>query len=56
MANDKLRFLILSSGVRQWQIASAMGISESKFCKMLRTDLSKEKQESIIEIINKLKG
>lgn len=51
MQNLEIRQAILESGVKQWQIAEKLGISESSFSKLLRKELSGEKKKEILGAI-----
>lgn len=49
--NIEIRNAIFSSNIKKWEIASKLGVTDSTFSRMLRTELSKEKKEKIFEII-----
>lgn len=51
MNNLSIRNELFNSGMRQWMLADALGISEYTLCKRLRHELPKEEQERIINII-----
>lgn len=41
-------------GVYHWEIAEALGISESLFCRLLRHELSKDGQTRIVSVIDEI--
>lgn len=49
--NIEIRNAIFSNNIKKWEIASKLGVTDSTFSRMLRTELSKEKKEKIFEII-----
>ena len=55
MKNADLRKKAKSAGVRLWQIADALGISEPTMTRMLRRDLTPEKERQIIQIIDQIR-
>lgn len=54
MQNTDIRRAAAANGVRLWEIAEALGIADSTLSKMLRKELSHEKKQDIIAIIDKL--
>ena len=56
MYNQDLRKNANDSSVKLWEIANAMGISDSSFSRKLRRELSAEEKTKIISIIEQLKG
>lgn len=53
-ANSEIRRTAKECGVKHWQIAMHMGVSEQTFMRWLRTPLSKEKEKAILCAINEL--
>ena len=53
--NLDVRFAATSAGVRLWQIADALGITDSSFSRKLRKELSEEQKKTIFDIIERLK-
>lgn len=49
--NIEIRNAIFSNNIKKWEIANKLGVTDSTFSRMLRTELSKEKKEKILEII-----
>ena len=54
MANKELRRLAKASGVPMWRVAKRLGISEVTISRWLREELSAEKRELILSIIEEL--
>ena len=54
VANMEIRTKAKASGVRHWMIAEALGIQESAFCRMLRSNLSNETTTDILNIIDSI--
>ena len=54
MKNIELRTYALNHGVKLWEIAEKMGVSESTFSKSLRKEFDEEKKERIMKIIDEL--
>ena len=53
--NTGIRVAILTAGLKQYQVAEAMGISEEYFSKLLRRELPEKKQKEILAVINRLR-
>lgn len=51
MKNNDIRNMALMQGVKLWQIAERLEITDSYFSRMLRKELPKEKKEKIQNII-----
>ena len=54
MKNIELRTYALNHGVKLWEIAEKLGVSESTFSKSLRKEFDEEKKERIMKIIDEL--
>lgn len=54
-ANQKVREAAKTSGVKHWQIAMRLGVSEQTFMRWLRVPLSREKEDAIMKAIEKTK-
>ena len=52
--NNDIRLLAAGKGVRLWQIAKELHISETWFIRIMRDELPDEKKQQIIQIINEL--
>lgn len=55
MANRDIKLAIAGAGLTQYQVADALGWSESGFSRKLRRELPAEEREAILEIVDKLK-
>jgi len=56
MANDVIRTAIRINGLKHWQVAELLNISESTFVKKLRRELDIIEKEKILKVINKERG
>lgn len=54
MKNVVIRSAFMQAGIRQWQLAEALGISETHFSRKLRKELPDEEREKILTIIDRL--
>ncbi len=52
MKNIKIRRTAAANGVRLWQIAERLGISDANFSRKLRRELPEEEQQKILAVIN----
>lgn len=55
MCNATVRERIKNAGVFHWQVAEALGVSESKFCRMLRREMPEDQQRKVLEAVEKAK-
>ena len=53
--NIEIRNAIFSSNIKKWEIASELGVTDSTFSRMLRTELSEDKKNKILDIIKNYK-
>lgn len=53
--NNDIRIAILVAGLKQYEVAKEMGISEEYFSKMLRNDLTNEKKMEILTAIDRIR-
>ena len=51
MRNEQIRKALKAAGMKQWQLAELMEISEQTICRKLRKELPQAEQERIIELI-----
>ena len=51
MRNQEIEIALMKAGLRKYQLAKIMGISESTFGRMMREELPAEKQEEIVRLI-----
>lgn len=54
MKNVEIRSAYMLAGIKQWQFAEAMGISETHLSRKLRKELPQEEKRNILEIIDRL--
>ncbi len=54
MTNMEIRQKALTFGIRLWQIAEALGVSDFALSRMLRHELPDEEKQKILEIIDRL--
>ena len=52
--NEELRNRIKAAGLRQWQIATAIGVSEWTFTRWMRVELSEERKRIVLDAIAQL--
>lgn len=52
MNNMRVRTRMLEAGIKQWQLAKMLKMSEPSLSRLLRRELPEEKQDKIIELIN----
>ena len=55
MTNTNLRAFLNSHGIRYWQLADAVGISQSSLCAWMRRPLTDERRDKILTSIEKLR-
>jgi len=55
MKNKEIKDSIKSTNLYQWQVAEALGIGESTFCRKMRRELPDEEKAIILSTIDKLK-
>ena len=51
MNNIGIRLEMAKAGLKQWQVADLIGITEQAFSKKLRRELPQAEQEQIIKLI-----
>ena len=54
IVNSEIRVKILTTGVKQWQIAEKMGIADTSLSRKLRYELSENEKIKILAIIDEL--
>ena len=52
MNNIRIRTRMLEAGIKQWQLAKLLKMSEPSMSRLLRRELPEEKQDEIIGLIN----
>ena len=56
MENTEIRMELLKTGLRQWQVAAALGMSETTFSRRLRRELPARERERVLGAIRELAG
>lgn len=51
MPNKEIRLAIGARGFKHWQVADALGISESAFSRKLRKELPDDEKQTILAVI-----
>lgn len=54
MKNEKIRMAAKDAGVKLWQIAERVGLTDSNFSRKLRRELPDEECERILRLIDEL--
>lgn len=55
MENQEIRKVLKGNGVRQWELAEILGVSEWTLCRKLRRELNDAQKAEIFAAIEKLK-
>ena len=53
--NQEIRNSILKNNLKFWQVAEKLKLNDGNFSRLLRRELTREKKEEIMNIIEKLK-
>lgn len=56
MANQRIKLAAAGAGVRLWEIAAELGVTDSTFSRRLRKELPEQEKEQILSIIKRLGG
>lgn len=51
MENADVRYEIMKSGLKNYQVAARLGVCETTFSRWLRTELPAEKKKEILEAL-----
>ena len=54
--NAEIRQVLKKKGIKHWQVADAMGISEATMVRRLRKELPEEEKARILQIIEQLRS
>ena len=54
MKNKDLKDAFRVAGIRQWEVAEAMGVSEMTLVKWMRVELSEERRQRILTALEQL--
>lgn len=52
--NVEIRSAYMLAGIKQWQLAEAMGISETHLSRKMRKELPQEEKKNILELIDRM--
>lgn len=55
-SNFDIKVEMLKAGVKQYEVAQALGISEYTLCRWLRKELDPERKETILATIHRIGG
>ena len=53
-ANEKIRNAMKSKGVRQWQVALRLGVSDQTLIRWLRVPLTADKEAAVLAAVEEL--
>ncbi len=53
MNNINIRVAMMENNLKQWQLAKLLNVSESTVNRLLREELPKDKQDQIVDLIQK---
>ena len=56
MKNKDLKDAFRVAGIRQWEVAEAMGVSEMTLVKWMRVELTEYKRQRILAALEQLKN
>ena len=56
MANEAIREKVKATGVRYWEVAEQIGVSDVTLCRQLRRELPEARQQLILRAIDELAG
>lgn len=54
--NFDVKVALIKAGVKQYEVAQALGISEYTLCRWLRKELAPERKETILATIQRIGG
>lgn len=49
-----IRALAMENGVKLWEIAEALGVTDGNFSRKLRRELDADEKKRIVEIVNRI--
>jgi hypothetical protein len=56
MPNKKIKDLMKEKGITQWKVADKMGVCEMTIIRLLRRELTPEKEQEVINAINEVQN
>lgn len=55
MSNEQIRISMIKANLKQYEVASKLGITKFHFCRKLRYELSQEEKARVLKAIEELK-
>lgn len=55
MTNLEIRQAIFAKGLKHWQIAKAMNVSEGTFSRWMRYEMDEDRKKDVMKVIKKLR-
>ena len=52
--NEKVKAMIRKKRLKQWEVAKEIGMSETYFCKLLRSPIDEELEQKIYDAIDSI--
>ena len=56
MANEAIREKVKVTGVKYWEVAERIGVSDVTLCRQMRRELPEARQQLILRAIDELAG
>lgn len=56
MANEAIREKVKVTGVKYWEVAEQIGVSDVTLCRQMRRELPEARQQLILRAIDELAG
>lgn len=56
MANEAIREKVKATGVKYWEVAERIGVSDVTLCRQMRRELPEARQQLILRAIDELAG
>lgn len=54
MKNVEIRYAYMLAGIKQWELAEALGLTETHFSRKLRKELNVKERDEILQVIEEL--
>ena len=55
MRNAAIRTKAARAGIRLWEVAHALGFTDSKFSRVMRLELPPDEQQRIVDVIDSIR-
>lgn len=52
--NKKIRAELKKTGLKYWELARLLGVSDATLCRRLRDEIPEDEQDRIVELIRKV--